>query len=112
MRSCLKFCLTLLAIALQLAFEAVTGQGVETPDASASTSHAYILPGKIGIEWHLVDEHRVWLSINHTDRQAWPKEGYNPSFTNIVATYKPIVHKLKNGQYEITFTSEIAEGLP
>ena len=41
MRNWIKFCLTCLgiAIALRLAFEAVTGQSVEMPNAPASTYH-------------------------------------------------------------------------
>jgi hypothetical protein len=41
MRNGIKFCLTCLgiAMALRLAFEAVTGQSVEMPNAPASTYH-------------------------------------------------------------------------
>jgi hypothetical protein len=47
-----------------------------------------------------------WLTIARHGDNAW-----HPSFVNILVDYKPIVRKVGN-QYEITFTSEIAEDIP
>jgi hypothetical protein len=119
MKNWFKFCLTCLGIAivLRLAFEAVTGQSVEMPKAvempKVADRHAYIMPGKVAVEWHFQDEFRVWLSINSYSRtDEWEKDGYNPSFVYIRCRYIPMVKKLKDGTYQITFTSELTKNLP
>jgi hypothetical protein len=37
---------------------------------------------------------------------------YHPNWTYIITDYKPIVKKLSYGKYQISFTSDIMEGLP
>jgi hypothetical protein len=95
---------------MRVAFDQLTAQEVKTREEDA---HAMFLPGKAAIQWHFHDEMRVWLSVNTFNRaDEWVKEGYNPSYTYLVSQYKPIVKKMGNGQWQITFTSEIAQGLP
>jgi hypothetical protein len=105
------YCLTI-AIVMRLLFEAATGQGVAvfnekngTIELAPDISHAFVLPGRIALEWFLVDEHRVWLEIHTADKNSWPKDGWHPSFTSIISQYKPLVNKTKDGKWEITFTS-------
>ena len=51
-----------------------------------------------------------WLTVRrHNDPNV---SDWNPSFTNITCAYRPIVHKLNDGRYEIEFTSELAKDLP
>jgi hypothetical protein len=74
--------------------------------------HTVIMPGKVAVEWHFIDEHRVWLSVNSFSKGDWAKDGYNPSFTYLRCQYKPQVKKMADGQWQITFVSEIAEDIP
>jgi hypothetical protein len=114
MKNWFRFCLTCLgiAIALRLAFEAVTGQGVEKP--KAANGHAYILPGRIGAEWNFHDESRVWLEVrSSSSEQEWYNEGYKASCTYVlVKDAVPVVRKLGENRYEIAFKSEVAKDLP
>lgn len=80
--------------------------------AANDTNHTLITEGKVAVEWHFYDEHRVWLSVNSYSGHDWANDGYNPSFTYIRCQYKPMVKKLLDGQYQITFASEIMEGVP
>ncbi len=80
--------------------------------AQQEKEHALFMPGKVAVEWHFVDEHRVWLSVNSFAKGDWVKDGYNPSFTYVLSQYKPMVKKLPDGQYQITFASEIAQDVP
>ena len=61
------------------------------------------------------------LKISHPDFGNWLTvvwhgvhidKPYHPNWTSIVSDYKPVVHKLPYGKWEITFTSELTEGLP
>jgi hypothetical protein len=91
------YCLAI-AVGMRLAFDTATGQ------MNIGNDHAYVLPGKIGLHWRLHDEDRVWLELRSADREAWPKEGFNPSFTSIITEYRPLVNQLPNGKFEVTFT--------
>ena len=72
-------------------------------------NHAYVLPGKVAIEWKFADAYRVWLSINSLAGSEWIQEGYHPGFTYLRSQFKPIVKQLPEGQYEITFSAEISK---
>lgn len=80
--------------------------------AQDQKNHTLITDGKVAVQWHFYDEYRVWLSVNSYSGGDWKKDGYNPSFTYIRCQYKPIIKKMPDGQWQITFTSEIAEGIP
>lgn len=97
----------LIALILRLGFDRLSAQ-----EAKLGDSHVLAIPGKVAVEWHFYDEHRVWLSINTFASASWPKEGYNPSFTYLRCQYKPIVKKMENGEWQVSFTSEIAENIP
>lgn len=58
------------------------------------------------------DAPRNWLIVEAHNSYEFRERGYDPSYTRIVADYKPKVRKMENGQWEIQFTSEVAEGLP
>lgn len=80
--------------------------------AQQEQQHTLFMPGKVAVEWHFVDEHRVWLSVNSFAKGDWVKDGYHPSFTYVLCQYKPVVKQLPNGQWQITFVSDIAENIP
>lgn len=78
-------------------------------------THTLATDGKVAVQWHFHDEYRVWLSVNSYSADDWVKDGYNPSFTYVRCQYKPVVRKQKDGQWVITFSSEIADvgdGIP
>jgi hypothetical protein len=91
------YCLTI-ALVLRGAFDFVTAQDVVTPTLN-----------QVGaIDLNRPWDNTPWLAIrSHNTERDW-----HPSFTSIVVEYKPLVKKLSDGRYEITFTSEIAEDLP
>jgi hypothetical protein len=107
------FCLSV-ALAMRMAFDQAIGQQapINHPTPNTHELHTYVLPGKVAIEWKFYEETRVWLSINSFDSKAWYNDGYNPSFTYIMSTALPVVKKLSNGQYQISFTSELTKDLP
>ena len=92
--------------------------------AQDKSNHAYILPGKVGIEWYFSDttgtwdkdvkpESRVWLSVQNANHKDFPQEGWNPSYTVVfVNDCVPVVRKLRDNRYEIAFRSEAAKDLP
>lgn len=53
-----------------------------------------------------------WLTIGRVNTTAPDQRGFDPSFTYVISKYIPIVKKLPNGNYEITFTSEFTKNLP
>jgi hypothetical protein len=53
-----------------------------------------------------------WLTIARFDTTSPDQTGFHPSFTYGICKYKPIVKKLKNGYWQISFTSPIAENIP
>jgi hypothetical protein len=65
--------------------------------------HVGLLPGLVGLEWIFADQRRAWLSVAVRDGDQFKKDGYNPSLTHIVSDYKPVVHKLPDGRWEIVF---------
>jgi hypothetical protein len=99
------YCLGI-ALAMRVAFD-LTAQEVSVarPD-----KHTYLTDKKAAVEWHFHDEYRVWLSVNAYNGYNWAEEGYHPSFTYVLCNYKPVVRKLPNGSYQITFVSGIAGG--
>jgi hypothetical protein len=84
--------------------------------AGDNPQHIYFTPGKIGLEWHFQDEYRVWLSVNsYAHDYDFNASGWNPSFVYLRCTYMPIVKRMKDGSYQITFVSELTqagEGIP
>ena len=54
----------------------------------------------------------LWLTVVRTNTKDPEAKAFDPSYTYLLCSFKPLVRKLANGQYEITFTSEIAEKLP
>jgi hypothetical protein len=50
-----------------------------------------------------------WLTISFSGEHG---DQWHPNWTSIVCVYKPIVRKLPQGRWEITFTDELSEGLP
>jgi hypothetical protein len=113
----------LAAVAMRFPYQAGEAQEVLTArvERDAAINHAYALPRRFTLEWKIGreegeqpgDEWRLWLTgvnADHADR--FDERGYDPSYTSIVSDYKPIAKKLKNGKWEITFVSEIAEKLP
>jgi hypothetical protein len=69
-------------------------------------NHSIIIKGRYAGGWH------EWLLIEAHNSYDWKKDGYHPSYTRLVSKYKPLGRKLKNGDWEIMFTSEIAADLP
>lgn len=61
-----------------------------------------ILAGGVSGHWATV------ARFNKSDRTA---KGYDPSYTVIFSSYKPMFKKVGN-VWQITFTSEIAENIP
>ena len=53
-----------------------------------------------------------WLIVMRFDTKGTDQHGFDPSFTYCVSRYKPVVKKLPNGMWQVSFTSEIAENLP
>jgi hypothetical protein len=64
------------------------------------------------VKGQVADELRGWLVIEAHNGHEWAKRGFDPSYTRLVSDYKPMARKLPNGQWEIAFTSEIAENIP
>lgn len=92
----LYVCLAALALAAVM-----VAQDVVTPSAK----NIQISGGVNGTNWLTI------YKANLSDPTAAGLD-FDPSFTYLLCDYKPIVHRLSNGKYEITFTSEIADGLP
>jgi len=97
-------CLTA-AIAVRLAFDA-KAQTAVTPVTTTGQERTITIQGKVA------DGTRYWLSIEAHNGAAFDDRGFEPSYTRIVSDYKPMFRKLASGQWEIMFTSEIAEELP
>ena len=60
----------------------------------------------------IAGERRYWMTVEAHNGYSFEVDGFHPSYTSVVVDYKPIVRKLPSGQFEIEFTSEIAEKLP
>ena len=113
----------LAAVATGFGYQAGEAQKVSTVrvERDAAINHAYALPQRFSLEWKIGlepgeppgDEWRLWLTAVNVDRcDRYDERGYDPSYTYMLCDYKPIAKKLKNGKWEITFVSEIAEKLP
>jgi hypothetical protein len=64
------------------------------------------------IKGNVANEQKVWLIIEAHNGEQWAKNGFDPIYTRVLCDYKPMFRKLPNKQWEILFTSEIAEGIP
>lgn len=64
------------------------------------------------IKGKVAGEIKNWLSIESHNGSEWEENGFDPSYTRVVSDYKPMFRHLPNGQWEIMYTSEIAEKLP
>jgi hypothetical protein len=53
-----------------------------------------------------------WATVARFNKRDPAAKGFDPSYTVIFAKFKPVVTKIRDGYYQITFTSEIAENLP
>jgi len=97
-----------IAVALRVAFD-LTAQTPTPPAESVMTSRdarAIPVEGKIAGDW------RAWLWISRVNLRDTESRGFDPSYTVLLSDYKPIVRKLDNGKWSVTFTSEIAQGIP
>jgi hypothetical protein len=50
-----------------------------------------------------------WLTISFS---GYKGDDWHPNWTSVVTVYKPIIHKLPYGRWEITFTDLLSEALP
>lgn len=106
------YCL-LIAICLRVAWT----QGVYTmydPVPTPPKQTGFITDGEkvLLLKGKVAGEFKNWLIVETHNGREWRNNGYDPTFTRILADYKPLFRKLPNGQWEIMFTSEIAENLP
>jgi len=55
-----------------------------------------------------------WLTIGRIDTTSPDQNGFSPNWSYIIikAPMIPVIKKLPNGNYEITFTSEFCKNLP
>lgn len=54
----------------------------------------------------------TWLTVERANKNDSEAKGFDPSYTYLLSDFKPLVKKLRNGKWEIQFTSEIAEDIP
>ena len=93
----------LIALALRLVFDLAHAQDVQVPtDPNLKSSMTF--------RWLFYSEKRDWLKVYQFDGKD-AKRGYDPSYTYLVSDYKPLIKKI-GGKWQVTFTSELAEGLP
>lgn len=87
------------------------GQIIVTPttenkgDLAAEAKMIEVI-GKVAGDW------KKWMTIRRINTTERPERGFDPCMTFIVVDYKPMIKRMPSGAYQITFTSEIAEGLP
>ena len=55
--------------------------------------------------------HDEWLKVRRHNHPSAEERGFDPSYTNLVSDFKPIVTK-RGDKWEIEFTSELTQGLP
>jgi hypothetical protein len=53
-----------------------------------------------------------WATIARFNKSDPDAKGYDPSYTVIFCRYKPMIRKGVGDQWQITFTSPIAENIP
>ena len=101
---------TILQTSLGILGISIMGAGIFWHEAAAQTNadtdRAIVVKGKVAGDW------RTWLKIEAHNGKYWLRDGYDPSYTRVVSDYKPLFRKLPTGEWEIMFTSEIAENLP
>lgn len=54
----------------------------------------------------------TWAIVSRFNKRDPEARGYEPTHTVIFCRYKPIVQKVNDERWQITFTSEIAENIP
>jgi hypothetical protein len=96
------YCL-LIAVALRLAF----AQTVETHASFIDNADRVLI-----IKGVVAGDMKNWLIIESHNGKEWKQNGFDPTYTRVLCDYKPLFRKLPGGQWEIMFTSEIAENLP
>ncbi len=100
------FILASVAIAVALHGQIVIRPTTENLPEIAREAKTIEVIGKIA------GESRKWMWIGRINTTERPEFGFDPSMTFIICDYKPMVKKLKDGRYQIQFTSEIAENIP
>ena len=88
-------------IALAQSVEIMSDHGKEPADALYPAKQLFISGGMYG----------RWLTILRFDSTV-TRFGFDPVFTYAICKFKPVVKKLPNGYYQITFVSEITEKPP
>jgi hypothetical protein len=48
-----------------------------------------------------------WLTIQRANLADYERRGFDPSYSYVLSDFKPLVKKLSNGKWEITFTSDV-----
>jgi hypothetical protein len=100
------YCL-IIAVLLRLSFD-VTAQTVEVYNAFGKQNEEhpakqiFICGGTQGL----------WLTISRFDTTAPDQHGFSPNYTYAICKFLPIVKRLPNGLYQISFTSEFTKNLP
>lgn len=93
------------AIGLALAVGLTYGQ-ILVPSRTHQENKEIVVSGVVAGDW------THWMTVEAHNGKEFAERGFDPCYTNVVTDYKPVVHKLPDGKWEIQFTSEIAEGLP
>ena len=98
----------LVVVAMRLAFDA-KAQTVETPTAKTEHVAGWNSPqkGVITFEGKIADEWHYWLWVQRYNLRDYEERGYDPCYTSIITTYKPVAKKRDDGQWEVTFTSDV-----
>ena len=65
----------------------------------ATNDRIVLFKGKIA------GEIKGWLAVETYNGTEWNSNGYEPSFTRVVTSYKPMMRKLSNGTYELMFVN-------
>lgn len=106
MKTILYFSLSVLIVILLC--KSITSQQVVTEKTMEKSTDpkVIILRGRVAGDW------KSWLKIETFNSRDFPVNGFDPTYTHLVSDYKPMFRRLQNGQWEIMWTSEIAENLP
>lgn len=100
------FCSIMALLGVVLA-KCAFGQTVQVrPEYVINGDRALLIKGKTA------GSVNVWMTLEAHNGAQWIDDGFNPSYTRLICDYKPMFRKLPTGQWEIMFTSEIAENLP
>ena len=79
--------------------------------AQQEQQHAMFTPKKVALVWEFRGETRPWLSANYYGSD-FDAEGFHPSFVYLMSQYKPQIVKQKNGQWLISFSSDLPDPMP